>query len=455
MSTMTDTDLDGQIKTLEAEVKRLEEVNDDAIANAPRDPDTKAIRIDAALKAEFQKNLADINEAKEQRDLFAQMKSLREYGNQPERSPVAFSGQALTSTTGNGNGHALTTYDNRPKSLAEMFTESDAFKALDGGKAGLTMTSPWEINIPDMAKTARWLSNEVKDVYLDMPSGDIPGGFRSVQRDDVVLEPMRRMRVRDLFPVQTTTAGIIEYFRITGYVDMNNASMVPERANGAFALKPQTELEFVGRQTMTRIIAHWEAVHRTVIADVPQLRGIIDTELMYGLRLHEDYQILQGTGTGEDLPGILNDPDIQTYARPGSAAANEQKADDIRRAMTKAILSYYEPTGVVVHPNDWEDIELIKDSQGRYITTLAVTEGAAQRLWRVPVVDTPAMPEGTFLTGAFGLGATLYDREQANIRIAEQHADFFLRNAVVVLAEERLALAVKRPESFVKGTFGA
>lgn len=453
MSTMTDVDLSEQIKAFDTEVKRLEQVNDDAIANAPRDPETKAIKIDQALKAEFQKNLAEINEAKEQRALFEQMKSLRDYGSQPERQPEAFRGAAIEKA--NGVGHYAPNMDNRPKSLAEMFTESDAFKALDGGKAGLTMTSPWEINIPDMAKTARWLSNEVKDVYLDMPSGDIPGGFRPVQRDDIVLEPMRRMRVRDLFPVQTTTAGIIEYFRITGYVDMNNASMVPERANGAFALKPQTELEFVGRQTMTRIIAHWEAVHRTVIADVPQLRGIIDTELMYGLRLHEDYQILQGTGTGEDLPGILNDPDIQHYSRSGSAPANEQKADDIRRAMTKAILSYYEPTGVVVHPNDWEDIELIKDSQGRYITTLAVTEGAAQRLWRVPVVDTPAMPEGTFLTGAFGLGATLYDRETATIRIAEQHADFFLRNAVVVLAEERLALAVKRPESFVKGTFGA
>jgi hypothetical protein len=40
-----------------------------------------------------------------------------------------------------------------------------------------------------------------------------------------------------------------------------------------------------------------------------------------------------------------------------------------------------------------------------------------------------------------------------NIRIAEQHADLFVRNAVLVLAEERIGLAVKRPESFVKVTF--
>ena len=37
---------------------------------------------------------------------------------------------------------------------------------------------------------------------------------------------------------------------------------------------------------------------------------------------------------------------------------------------------------------------------------------------------------------------------EGNIRISENHSDFFVRNAIAVLAEERIALAVKRPESF-------
>ena len=61
--------------------------------------------------------------------------------------------------------------------------------------------------------------------------------------------------------------------------------------------------------------------------------------------------------------------------------------------------------------------------------------------------------EGTSLVGAFGTGAQLYDRETANIRISEQHEDFFVRNAIVILAEQRMALAVKRPEAFVEVTF--
>jgi HK97 family phage major capsid protein len=79
--------------------------------------------------------------------------------------------------------------------------------------------------------------------------------------------------------------------------------------------------------------------------------------------------------------------------------------------------------------------------------------GGEPKVWRMPVVDTPAITEGTALVGAFGTGAQLYDREDASIRISEQHSDFFVRNAIVILAEQRLALAVKRPEAFVKVDF--
>jgi HK97 family phage major capsid protein len=57
--------------------------------------------------------------------------------------------------------------------------------------------------------------------------------------------------------------------------------------------------------------------------------------------------------------------------------------------------------------------------------------------------------------GAFGLGAQLWDREQANIRVSEHHADYFARNMLAILAEERLAITTYRPESFVKGVFTA
>jgi HK97 family phage major capsid protein len=275
---------------------------------------------------------------------------------------------------------------------------------------------------------------------------------------------MRTKRVRDLFPVRTTTAAVIEYFRQIGFTSVaapgvtadtystnNSASSVAQRAGDTFGLKPQSAFKFEGHQAPVRTLAHWEAAHRNVLADEPQLRSIIDNELMYGLRLLEDNQILNGDGTGENLLGVLATPGIQEYAWSDGVggATPDTKADAIRRAATLAFLAYYEPTGIVLHPNDWEDIELTKDLQGQYLVAVSVAMGGEPRVWRMPVVDTPAIPEGTALVGAFGTGAQLYDREQASIRISEQHSDFFVRNAIVVLAEQRLALAVKRPEAFV------
>ena len=237
----------------------------------------------------------------------------------------------------------------------------------------------------------------------------------------------------------------------------NNAATVPQRnaGNTAFGVKPQSALSFTGEQAPVRTIAHWEAAHRHVLQDVPQLRGIIDNELLYGLRLVEDAQILAGSGAGEDLQGILNTPGIQSYNWSDGATSPvpDTKADALRRAATLSFLAFYEPTGIVLHPNDWEDIELTKNEQGDYLLAVSIALGGQQRVWRMPVIDSPTIEEGRALLGSFGIGAQLYDREEANIRIAEQHADFFIRNAVVILAEQRLALAVKRPESFVEVVF--
>ena len=328
-------------------------------------------------------------------------------------------------------------------SLGEAFVSSEEFKSLQGGKAGANMSSPFVTK-----------SLEQKDIYSSMPTGT-PGSFGAVERDGIVPIAQRRSRVRDLFPSRTTNAAVIEYFRQTGFT--NNADTVAERSGNNFGAKPQSAMTFVGEQAPVRTIAHWEAAHRNVLADEPQLRSIIDNELLYGLRLTEDNQILSGSGTGEDLAGILNNGSIQSYSWSSGATTPvaDTKADAVRRAATLSYLAYYEPTGIIVNPNDWEDIELTKNSQGTYLLAISVAGGAESRIWRIPVIDTPAIASGTALIGAFGTGAQLYDREAASIRISEQHSDFFVRNAIVVLAEERLALAVKRPESFVKVTFDA
>lgn len=387
---------------------------------------------DDEKKSAFQNNMTQIREIKGLIDDMTTLRDVSAWSSEAEYKSVAAEVAAGVEREVEVRG-----------SIGDQFLASDEFKSLQGGRNGVNMPAPFEAK-----------SLHTKDLYSGLPSGT-PSAFGAVERDGIVPIAQRRSRVRDLFPARTTNAAVIEYFRQTGFT--NAASVVPEYSSSAFGQKPQSSMTFTGEQAPVRTIAHWEAAHRNVLADEPQLRSIIDNELLYGLRLTEDNQILSGAGTGEDLTGILNTSGVQTYSWSAGATAPvaDTKADALRRAATLAYLAYYEPTGIIVHPSDWEDIELTKNSQGTYLLAMSVAGGAESRVWRIPVIDTPAIAEGTALVGAFGTGAQLYDREAANIRISENHEDFFTRNAIVVLAEERLALAVKRPESFVKVTFDA
>lgn len=400
--------------------------------------------LEKGMKEEFQTLLAQKTEAKETLDALLAVEEGETYLKElaaPESIATAIKSALADFRPG----------PSQVKSLGEAFTESDVFKEMME-RGEFKTARPFAVK-GDLGG----LYLATKDVYSDLPSGT-PTRFGTVQRDAMVPRPQRTKRVRDLFPVQRTTAAVIEYFRVTGFT--NAASVVPERNEGntGFGTKPQSSLTFTGEQASVRTIAHWEAAHRNALADEPQLQGLIENELLYGLRLVEDDQILNGTGTGQDLLGIRNVSGIQSYlwssgATAAQNGAADNKADALRRAMTLALLAYYEPTGVVLHDGDWEDIELLKDSNGQYLLAVSIALGGEQRVWRAPVVTTPAMDEGFALVGAFGIGAQLYDREEGNIRIAEQHSTFFVENAIVVLAEERLALATKRPEAFVEVTF--
>lgn len=196
-------------------------------------------------------------------------------------------------------------------------------------------------------------------------------------------------------------------------------------------------------------IGHYETVHKNTLADESQLRGILERDLIDGVKLKEDEQILFGDGVGENLLGIVQTPGIQLY----TGLASDKKTVEVRRALTRAILSYYDPSGVVMHPLDFEDIETEEDKQGGSRVAVSVAIGAEKRVWRLAVIDTPVMAQGRYLLGSWGYGAKLFDRETVVVQPSTEHGSNFIEGTVTIKATERIGLSCDRPESFVFGAF--
>lgn len=253
----------------------------------------------------------------------------------------------------------------------------------------------------------------------------------------------RRMTVRDLLTPGRTGSNAIQYIRETGFT--NNAAVQTE---GETKGESDIDYELITRSVAT--IAHFIVASKQILDDAPMLQSSIDGRLRYGLAYKEEDQLLNGSGTGANLHGII--PQASDYA-PAFQPASLQRIDTLRLALLQSELAEFPATGLVLHPTDWAKVELTKDGEARYIFAQPQTQ-TQPMLWGRPVVATQAMDLGEFLAGAFRLGAQIFDREDANVEISTEDNDNFRKNLVTIRAEERLVLAVYRPEAFTHGEFG-
>lgn len=273
-------------------------------------------------------------------------------------------------------------------------------------------------------------------------AGSAGAGVQTTRLPGILELPQRRMTVRDLLSQGRMDGSTLEYVRETGFT--NSAAPVAE-----LAAKPESDLRFDLVSTSAKVIAHWMKASRQILSDFAQLRSVIDQRLMYGLAFAEENQLLNGDGTGQNLNGII--PQATAFTAP-ITITTPTEIDNLRLAMLQAELALFPSTGVVLNPKDWARIELEKDTTGRYI--IGNPQGTiSPTIWGLPVVTTQAIAEDKFLAGAFKLGAQVFDRWDARVEVGYVNDDF-TKNLVTILAEERLALAVYRPESFVFGSFG-
>jgi HK97 family phage major capsid protein len=309
------------------------------------------------------------------------------------------------------------------KDIGAQFIESKAYK--------------------DMIASGRFESApfEVKEVISSQAAsaGDIPVPLRV---PGIITPPESPLRIRDLIAPGRTTTNAVEYVEETLFT--NSAAETAESYESNLTSKPESAFRFDAKTASVKTVAHWVPAARQIIEDAPMLQSYVGDRLMYGLKLVEDSDLC------DDIVDAADDFDTDLITDLGIESAT--RLDYIRAAILQARQSYYPVSGVVLNPQDWAAMELLKNTTENYIW-VSVNDGGVARLWRVPVVESDAMTAGTFLVGAFKLGAQIWDRSGPSIRISEHHASYFIQNMIAILAEERYALTIYRPEAFVTGSF--
>lgn len=312
----------------------------------------------------------------------------------------------------------------RFKTAGEEFVTSEAFiKAKQDGT---------------LNRKGQNLSVEMKEITtLDASAGQL---ITPNVQAGIIAIPQRRMTIRQLVAPGRTDKPSIQYFRELLFT--NNAAPVAEGT-----LKPESDITFEDALARVIKIAHWIKATTEALDDVPALQSIIDQRLRYGLQFVEENQLLNGSGVGNNLNGLYTQ--ATPYAAP-ITVAGATRIDVIRLAMLQAELALLPTTGTVLNPADWAAIELTKDTTGQYVIGNPQGQIGAT-LWGLPVVTSMAMAVDTFLTGNFRDAAQIFDREQANVVVSTENERDFIENKITIMAEERLALAVYRPQALIRG----
>lgn len=333
-------------------------------------------------------------------------------------------------------GHAATRNHNGYRSVGTEVVENPEYRAwAESGHGG---------RMPEIELT-RSLASEFRTLLDSTTDGGSPGLLLD---PGVPIAPTpRQMRffLRDVIPVTQTGLSSVPYIReLNPATTEAGATAVAEGTD-----KPEVVMTWEEDDAPVRKIAAWIPATMEILQDAPTLRGYINTRLAYMLRVREEAQMINGVGTAPHLKGILQFSGVQT-----AGATNADPFADWASAIGKVENVDGDVNGIACNPTDWWTTVALRRStffDGGAANAGAPFGAGPDTAWGRPVIRTRALSTLTSIVGDW-TGAQIFDRMQTTIRQSDSHDDYFVKNKVAILAEERVALAVPRPDFFVNTT---
>jgi hypothetical protein len=342
-----------------------------------------------------------------------------------------------------------------PLSLGERFVQSEQFKSADKhGRFSIKATFEGQpiATPPGRAPGAgqpREDGNGIPPFINSTNTGwQIWPYWIGVVRDPEF--PLLLRTLIDVIPINSTNA--VEY--VTEDFPCNAGYQLLEGDR-----KPQGHTTYTPHIATVVTIAWWIKISRQMMDDVPTIVTSINNRLVRCILEKEERELLMGEGTPGTLKGIfpvLAESGVPEIPAPAGAGT---PLDQVLMGIAQVRANNFQPDVIVLNGVDWARMQGLKNSFGGYLLPGLPgmagfsTAGGAGQLWGLPVAITPGLPQGRFLVGQFRGTCAIFDRQTVNIETANQNEDDFIRNLIVIRAEERLTFAVFQPNAFATGDF--
>ena len=249
----------------------------------------------------------------------------------------------------------------------------------------------------------------------------------SVRSGLLVEDAQRPIQVTDLLPAIPTSQAAYKYMEETTFT--NNAA---ERSEGGAYV--ESALALTERSVTIESIGTFLPVTDEQLEDEQGAAAYIDARLPFMVRQRLDGQILTGDGNTPNIEGINAASNVQTQAK-----GSDPVPDAIHKGITKVkVTGRAMPNAVIMHPNDWQDVRLLRTTDGIYIWG-SPSETGEPRIWGLRVVESDAQTENTAVVGDFANYSLFVVRRGIEVKVSDSHSDYFVKGKQAVRAGMRAA----------------